>query len=242
MRVTKTAKHLFITRAEGSKCPVVCVLCDDAGRSLHLHLSPDRPVLAFKHLGGDGRRITLTRVETIAKAFVDELTEARPNGPYVLVGYSFGGIVAFEMAQQLMSAGYDVRSLVLIDSYSPRLHEEAMRQGHNFYSGFKELLLHEVVEQRLRKGRALSRRLNHQHIIDTYDRATRAYEANSYPGALAVVKASKGWGPVDMGWHSLAEGGFALETMPCNHYDIVRAQHLPELAESIEEVLRIRQC
>lgn len=238
----RTLKHLFVPRAEGSLCPVVCVFCDDAGRSLHLHLSPERPVLAFKHLGGDGLRIRLTSVESIANSFVTELTHARPKGPIVLVGYSFGGIVAFEMAQQLRHAGYDVPSLVLIDSYAPGLHEQAMRQGHSFYSGLKVRLLHEVVEKRLGKGRALSNRLNHHHIIETYDKATRDYEAKPYAGRLAVVKAAKGWGPVDMGWHTFAQGGFALQVMPCDHYDIVRAQHTPELAASIEAVLGIDQC
>lgn len=199
-------------------------------------------MLAFKHLGGDGLRITLTSVESIAKAFVAELTNARPEGPCVLIGYSFGGIVAFEMAQQLRTAGYDVRSLVLVDSYSPGLHEQAMRQGHSFYSGIKERLLHEVVEKRLGKGRALSNRLNHRHIIDTYDQATRSYEARPCTGPMAVIKAAKSWGPVDLGWHALAQGGFASQVMPCDHYDIVRAEHLPELAAIIEALLEMSRC
>jgi amino acid adenylation domain-containing protein len=52
----------------------------------------------------------------IARGFVSALREATPNGPYVLVGFSFAGRVAFEMARLMDEAGLDVAHLVIIDT------------------------------------------------------------------------------------------------------------------------------
>ncbi len=56
-------------------------------------------------------------VEAMASAYADEILRVQPNGPYSLAGYSFGGLVAFEIARQLKGRGLDVRFLGLIDSY-----------------------------------------------------------------------------------------------------------------------------
>ena len=56
-------------------------------------------------------------VEAMASAYADEILKVQPDGPYSLAGYSFGGLVAFEIARQLKGRGLEVRFLGLIDSY-----------------------------------------------------------------------------------------------------------------------------
>ena len=56
-------------------------------------------------------------VEAMASAYTDEILRVQPSGPYSLAGYSFGGLVAFEIARQLKARGLEVRFLGLIDSY-----------------------------------------------------------------------------------------------------------------------------
>ncbi|HEY0736992.1 MAG TPA: amino acid adenylation domain-containing protein, partial [Herpetosiphonaceae bacterium] len=58
-------------------------------------------------------------IEALAARYIDELKQLRPQGPYRLGGWSFGGIVAFEMAQQLSAHGDEVEQLVLLDTYLP---------------------------------------------------------------------------------------------------------------------------
>jgi thioesterase domain-containing protein len=55
----------------------------------------------------------------MARGYLAELRTVQPHGPYVLGGWSFGGVVAFEMAQQLMALGEPVATLVLLDSHAP---------------------------------------------------------------------------------------------------------------------------
>ncbi|HEY0606073.1 MAG TPA: thioesterase domain-containing protein, partial [Herpetosiphonaceae bacterium] len=58
-------------------------------------------------------------IEALAARYIDALKQTRPHGPYRLGGWSFGGIVAFEMARQLAAHGDEVEQLVLLDTYLP---------------------------------------------------------------------------------------------------------------------------
>jgi thioesterase domain-containing protein len=54
----------------------------------------------------------------MAAHYIREIREAQPEGPYYLGGWSFGGVIAFEMARQLMAAGARIALLALFDTYS----------------------------------------------------------------------------------------------------------------------------
>ncbi|HWS55173.1 MAG TPA: amino acid adenylation domain-containing protein, partial [Pyrinomonadaceae bacterium] len=59
------------------------------------------------------------RIEDRAAAYVQAVRAAQPEGPYLLGGWSFGGVVAFEMARQLREAGEEVGTLALFDTVAP---------------------------------------------------------------------------------------------------------------------------
>ena len=82
-------------------------------------LGPDRPFYGLQSRGLDGKDEPLTRIEDIAAAFLDEIRDVQPTGPYNLVGACMGGVVAFEMAQQLRATGEDVAQLFLLETWLP---------------------------------------------------------------------------------------------------------------------------
>ena len=53
----------------------------------------------------------------MARVYIEQMRTVQPSGPYALVGYSFGGLVAFEIAQQLIAAGEKIELLCLLDTY-----------------------------------------------------------------------------------------------------------------------------
>ncbi|MGV7959758.1 amino acid adenylation domain-containing protein [Photorhabdus tasmaniensis] len=64
-------------------------------------------------------------VEVLASMYIDEMLKVQEQGPFVLGGWSFGGIIAFEMARQLESSGHEVSKLFLFDSAAPgKVHKE----------------------------------------------------------------------------------------------------------------------
>ncbi len=99
----------------GSKLPFFWIHGDSSNAFLPGYLGPNQPLYGLEHQSQDGKPALYTRVETIAAHYLTEIRTVQPNGPYFLGGYSFGSIVAFEMAQQLKKQGQDVPLLVLLD-------------------------------------------------------------------------------------------------------------------------------
>jgi thioesterase domain-containing protein/acyl carrier protein len=83
------------------------------------HIGPDQPIYGLQAQGLDKERLPHTSIEEMAAYYVRLLREVQPGGPYFLGGWSMGGIVAFEMAQQLKSQGQEVAKLALIDVMAP---------------------------------------------------------------------------------------------------------------------------
>jgi amino acid adenylation domain-containing protein len=86
--------------------------------NLARHLGPDQPLFAFKSRGMDGLPEWPT-IEEIASSYISDLRAQQPRGPYLLGGYCFGGIVAYEMARQLTAAGEEVALLALVNGSPP---------------------------------------------------------------------------------------------------------------------------
>src|SRR5207237_4737555 len=66
--------------------------------------------------GMDGKRASRTRIEQMAVHYVSEIRKVQPEGPYHLGGYCFGGLVAFEMAQQLRRQGQNAALVAMFNA------------------------------------------------------------------------------------------------------------------------------
>ena len=86
--------------------------------SLARAMAGARPIYGFQAIGVDGHDMPDPSIEVMAARYVADL-RAEHKGPYILGGYSGGGVVAFEMVRQLRELGEDVRYLVLFDSVPP---------------------------------------------------------------------------------------------------------------------------
>src|SRR5207245_4506125 len=83
--------------------------------------------------GGNGGAAHVT-VEEMAADYLAEVRQVQPRGPYFFAGECVGGVIAFEMARQVLAAGEEMGLLVLLDSRPPRLASR-MRLGlRNFSS------------------------------------------------------------------------------------------------------------
>jgi amino acid adenylation domain-containing protein len=82
-------------------------------------LGEDQPFYGIQAEGVNGGAMRQTTIRTIARSYVQEIRRVQRCGPYYLGGHCIGGVIAFEMAQQLHAAGEEVACLVLIDVYNP---------------------------------------------------------------------------------------------------------------------------
>ncbi|HEY9883601.1 MAG TPA: thioesterase domain-containing protein, partial [Thermosynechococcaceae cyanobacterium] len=123
----------------GSKQPFFCVhpMFGVVFPYLELaqQLGSDRSFYGLQPLGLDGKHVPLTEIEAIAAYYIQAMQTLQPHGPYFLGGWSFGGLVAFEMAQQLTRAGQQVGLLAMLDTPAPASHQPSLGQSLKFLLG-----------------------------------------------------------------------------------------------------------
>ena len=105
-----TTRPLFVSHATGGNVFSYVELARQLG--------PDQVLYGLQAAGFDERE-PLAEIEEMAAVYINEMRGVQPAGPYLLGGWSFGGVVAYEIARQLHEQGEEVALLALIDSHVP---------------------------------------------------------------------------------------------------------------------------
>ncbi|RPI54160.1 MAG: alpha/beta fold hydrolase [Acidobacteria bacterium] len=232
-------------------------------RDLARHLPSDLPLYGLQSRGLDGMSPINTRLEDMARDYVAEIRKLYPRGPYALCGWSFGGVVAFEVARQLEQQGQTVALLALFDSVVPRgarrsrdllrrevarapAHVNALLHGRNrlAYLQKKFRTARRLVEPPLwrilvlwhRRGGWLPRAL--QNVYHVNKVALREYVPREYGGRITLFKiVRRGQHDPCLGWQALAAGGLETHDVPGAHVDMVFEPHARTLAERLSRAL-----
>jgi thioesterase domain-containing protein len=190
-------------------------------------LQSDQPIYGLETKGNDGREDPLDRVEDIAQFFLPAIRKILPHGPYLLIGYSFGGLVALEIAQRLKTESEGIGLLVMLDSYPDRRHLS--------FGQYSRLLL-QVARTRLTGTNARKRQLpaaqdlERSSLVHALDRVKRAqyralrnYRPRFYDGKVKFLRADlPSRFPADPApvWSHLV-GALEVETVPGEHLDML---------------------
>lgn len=81
------------------------------------YLGPTMNAFGLQGHGLYGEQTPLLTIPAMAQSYVEAIKANQPTGPYLLAGYSIGGVIAFEVAQQLQAQGDSVSNLFLLDAY-----------------------------------------------------------------------------------------------------------------------------
>ena len=111
IRTTGKRKPLFLVHGLGGEV--------FGFRTLASHLAPAHPVYGIQGEGPHSRQTLPTQAEDLARLDADLLAAIDPEGPYVIGGYSSGGVMALELGQELFRRGRHVAMLVIIDGGLP---------------------------------------------------------------------------------------------------------------------------
>lgn len=121
---------LVAINSSGSKIPFFCIHGAGGGVRQYFNLSrrlgEDYPFYALQHTP-DEKEPEIISVEETASRYLQEIRKVQPNGPYLLGGHCYGGVLTFEIAQQLQKQGQTVGLLVVIDAILPETRIESTK-------------------------------------------------------------------------------------------------------------------
>ncbi|WP_238539735.1 non-ribosomal peptide synthase/polyketide synthase [Corallococcus macrosporus] len=263
----------FDAGRRGTNAPFFCV--HPVGGSVLAYaelarlLGPERPFYGLQARGLDGGAPPLDTVEAMASAYVDAIREVQPSGPYLLGGWSVGGVIAYEMARQLRERGEAVGLLALIDAYTPDALKAAEPEpdAAQVVSAFASDLLGigltdlappdaglspearlEALHEAGQRAGALPPGMELAHlrallqVFESNLRAARRYQPPALnPGRVLRLKATEGSEgmPEDGGWKALVGAGLEQHPVPGDHYGVLRAPGVRELADRLRSALNV---
>jgi thioesterase domain-containing protein/acyl carrier protein len=226
--------------------------------SLALHLGEDQPMFGLLPRGLDGKSPYHTRIEDIAADYVKAIRAKQPHGPYQVVGYSFGGIVAFEVAQQIVAQGERVSLLGLFDTlewhYGDKV-DESLRPGERldtikehlneiFFgrdgrSYLSKLVSGKLLDLKHKVFRATGRTIAQENVsieeINAY--AGAGYRPKPFVGKLVLFRSEKrsvtdGNDPL-LGWGDFANGGVDVHHVPSTHFNMLQEPAVKVVADQL---------
>ena len=229
------------------------------------HIRTPHPIQGMQAKGIDGTEEPFDRVEDMAQFYLDAIRQVQPHGPYLLAGYSLGGLVTFEMAQRLTADGEKVALLAMLDSY-PEIRYLSLAQRARLVTRLAtrratsamKLPVGEALSLIIRPSRrrslatsgapyqppvAVSLSPAMQRARESAYLALTRYKPRFYAGKIRFVRAEIPTAfPADPAtvWAHLADE-FEVETVPGDHLGIM-STHYEKLASAIsryvEESLR----
>jgi len=229
--------NLMPINPEGNRIPLFIVHGDNSNYIISEYFGQDQPVYGFFHPGSEGEKMPYRSVEEMAKSYLDKILAVNPSGPLYLVGYSFGGLLAFEIAVQLQKSGHKVPFLALIDSLSPLIREPGKKWNGNIFKGIRQNILHPINLKRRHKTKLLicsyyilrnkpipvERRSNYLWL--KYKALTDKYSPEKFNGNILLFKtAGNSRFPEMLGWETLADEIRMVE-IDGKHLDIFKAKN-----------------
>jgi thioesterase domain-containing protein/acyl carrier protein len=227
-------------------------------------LGLDQPCFGLTAPGADGEHPPLEKIEDIAAAILPKIRLVQPKGPYQFAGFSFGGLLAFEAAQQLRMQGDKASVLALFDTFTP--------QGHMSRPRWQRLALHAYIltiragriehvrrhlqgrRDRLQAARARERpattdiEAREKILLElerVHRRAARMYRPQQYGEELLLFRATERSAEMVFsrvekqtnGWGALAAERVRIVDFPGTHTSIVGPANAAKAAELLRPYL-----
>jgi amino acid adenylation domain-containing protein len=257
---------LVTIQPHGSKPPLFC-FHPIGGNVLEYYpladyLGQDRPIYGLQCQGLDGKQPLLQTIEEMASLYIKDILTIQPQEPYLLLGYSFGGLLVYEVAQQLDRMGKKVDFLAILDCNVPNI--QSVRP-----SFFKSIQIHLSNLSQLgnqEKLQYIKDRVDYRfnnvdyreflmrsfpenappskeliELIDTNFQANRSYIARPYAGNLTLFRCQMQvldyYLCPDLGWGELVAGNLEIYNVASSHYTILREPVVRLVANQIKSCL-----
>jgi thioesterase domain-containing protein len=171
-------------------------------------------------------------IEEMADRYLESVRRVRPVGPYLLGGWSFGGVLAFEMARRLTAQGHTVPLLALIDSRAALPRGEGREWSD---ADLLELVTQELEEDRGEAVRSAFRGL--KIVARVHLEALRSYRPGAYGGTVRLLRAAGASADTDdpnLGWGAYCTQEIEAHALDADHFTILREPAVDAVAEKLK--------
>nr|WP_308251871.1 alpha/beta fold hydrolase [Rhodococcus sp. GOMB7] len=219
------------------------------------YLPEDRPVygLQLPALSDDG---DYQSIEQLAHRYVEEVEAVSPDGPYDLLGWSLGGVIAHAMAVELQSSGRDVATLAMMDSYpdngdapaSAELDVRDILRGLGLeIETDRDLTFDEAAAvlarrlgpetgvdgrdlERIARGYETSQRITHQFVPQVYEGDLLIFLASGEDDTIPRDRSPQEWSP-------LVTGRIVEVPVRCEHNEMIEPPAMAVIGPELARVL-----
>jgi thioesterase domain-containing protein len=236
--------------------PVFCVHGRAGGidnfRLLANRLGSDQPFYSLRARGLDGGQPPHDTIEEAAAAYISAIESVDPEGPYVIGGYSGGGVIAYEMAQQIIRSRRRVDLVIMFDSVEPSdmCRPISLRERLRLFPKVHPRILIEWPINRFRdfqfvwhQWRLTSETTSAEDAVgEAYLRAQSAYSPQPYAGALYLIRARRARAyhlrsGRTLGWEKFVSGPIEVREIDCTHLTMFEEPAVTRIAAEVRSKL-----
>jgi acyl transferase domain-containing protein/thioesterase domain-containing protein/acyl carrier protein len=271
-----SSQILVSIQPQGSRTPFFCV--HPVGgqvisyAELSQELGQDQPFYGLQSPPREFFPESSPSIEQMAALYNREIRSLQPSGPYLLSGWSMGGLVAWEMAQQLIKDGETVGLLALIDTPPPSLYREANegsdeipvlaqfaldmsrlvgRDPRPLAEQFSQAAAQDqwnMVQETLTSYGMLAPKTAHAEmttLLDVFTRNSLAmnnYFLHNSKQSVVFFRASETPERFSKAWTTWAGGGIHIHLVSGDHYTMLRRPNVHTIAEILQRQLSANNC
>jgi thioesterase domain-containing protein len=227
-------------------------------RNVASHLTGTATAVGVRLPGLSGGGAELADTRATARYAVKQLRDHQAHGPYYLLGYSYGGVIAFEACNQLRAAGETVGALVLLDAHLPSKSgyykagwQRALIHARHMIRGGPQLAIRRARDRNLREKVRRNASLTddeatrlHKRAQELCEQAFLSYHPEPYDGDVLLLR------PTEVpdflhfthtltlgGWPTVIRGELRLESISGHHYTMLDDPHAEEVAAKVRDYL-----
>lgn len=238
--------RLFCKQPGDHSAKIFMVHGDEANSLVPKYLPENIPFYAFYHMCDKGELFPFHSIEEIARHYVQEMKTVQAHGPYFICGYSIGGVIAYEMAQQLKNQGEDIANLILIDSKAPGLNEG--REYHNRQIRWNESRASRLLKKASRKMTvAYHAMYNHRipkplrafYLMEIYRKARASYKPERWNDDITLIRSTvNNFRSSMLGWKQYVKGNIQVFDIESDHHEITSEPYILDIAG----ILKMAYC
>jgi amino acid adenylation domain-containing protein len=261
---------LVLIQPGGSKPPLFCIHPIGGNileyQALATYLGTEQPIYGLQSRGLDGQQPVLVTVEDMASHYIAEIRTIQAQGPYFILGYSFGGAIAFEMARQLDLKGEKTALLALLDcnaSNLPNLRPSPIGSiGIHLHNLWKleaqERLSYIMGRVAYRLSGGTDRDFLAKSLYDPKDltpqlltvldanlQASQDYTTQFYPGKVTLFRCDiqdlEYCLHPNLGWKNMADR-VEIRSVPGPHFTMLKEPRVRVFAEEFKSCLQLAQA